>query len=518
MLVYMMLVYMIHMMLVYMMLVILDAGVTVQDLHVDQGGNLEVLRDVSGTAFLDDVLLIAGDIADSLTAAKQALEILRPRFHRVVAVPGNHDCWLRPQVDGGQHPDSLAKLLAFWAMCDALDVDVATAQVHPDLVVVPLLSWYHHSWDIDDPRPGRLRFDSFCRWPVDEVQGLWQLMLALNRPALAAAMRLRRKPHAHHHSLDPLTAAAAVGEGRRKYGQTQVQQQVDGGCGCCAGKEVCGGCTHTGTGPSVSSSSSSSRSSRSSGSGGGGDGSTGAGSCGASWHSVPAADPTPVETSCLRSSLATSLTRLSLSASDLSSHAGGSWQEAGAGRRECDVITMSHFLPRTELPCNTGMPELRKAMGCLQLEQQVDSVAACVHVYGHSHVPLDTSLPVSTPCPPPHPTHPSKPRSCFTPSSHPTPAGTQHHLPSTSATAAGATAGAAVAAPPLPAAAAAAAAGGVGKVPGTGQPMGSGGRGLVRRYVHNPLEGQVMPYFLCMWDAQLGAAARYQVDLDGGVL
>ncbi|GFH26268.1 hypothetical protein HaLaN_24391 [Haematococcus lacustris] len=109
MLVYMMLVYMIHMMLVYMMLVILDAGVTVQDLHVDQGGNLEVLRDVSGTAFLDDVLLIAGfvtqdcnqevpeavmrcrvvpwlslagDIADSLTAAKQALEILRPRFHR----------------------------------------------------------------------------------------------------------------------------------------------------------------------------------------------------------------------------------------------------------------------------------------------------------------------------------------------------------------------------------------------------------------------------------------------------
>ncbi|GFH08106.1 hypothetical protein HaLaN_03017, partial [Haematococcus lacustris] len=30
------------------------------DLHVDQGGNLEVLRSVSGTAFLDDVLLIAG--------------------------------------------------------------------------------------------------------------------------------------------------------------------------------------------------------------------------------------------------------------------------------------------------------------------------------------------------------------------------------------------------------------------------------------------------------------------------
>ncbi|KAL6761205.1 hypothetical protein V8C86DRAFT_3088725 [Haematococcus lacustris] len=398
-------------------------------------------------------LRLAGDIADSLTVAKQALEILRPRFHRVVAVPGNHDCWLRPQVDGGQHPDSLAKLLAFWAMCDALDVDVATAQVHPDLVVVPLLSWYHHSWDIDDPRPGRFRFDSFCRWPVDEVQGLWQLMLALNRPALAAAMRLRRKPHAHHHSLDPLTAAAAVGEGRRKYGQTQVQQQVD--------------------------------------------------------------DPTTVAAPCLRSSLATSLTRLSLSASDLSSHAGGSWQEAGVGRCERDVITMSHFLPRTELPCNTGMPELRKAMGCLQLEQQVDSVAACVHVYGHSHVPLDTSLPVSTPSPPPHPTHPSKPHSCSTPSSHPTPAGTQHHLPSTSATAVGAAAGAAVAAPPL---VAAAPAGGVGKVPGTGQPMGSGGRGLVRRYVHNPLEGQVMPYFLCMWDAQLGAAARYQVDLGGGVL
>lgn len=32
---------------------------------------------------------------------------------------------------------------------------------------------------------GLLRFDRFCSWPVDELEALWQLMLAMNRPALA---------------------------------------------------------------------------------------------------------------------------------------------------------------------------------------------------------------------------------------------------------------------------------------------------------------------------------------------
>jgi hypothetical protein len=54
-----------------------------------------------------------------------------------------------------------------------------------EVIIVPLLSWYHHSFDLSDPSPGRLRADKYCIWPVDEVDGLWQLMLALNRPAIS---------------------------------------------------------------------------------------------------------------------------------------------------------------------------------------------------------------------------------------------------------------------------------------------------------------------------------------------
>ncbi len=33
------------------------------------------------------------------------------------------------------------------------------SQVAPGVVIVPLNSWYHYSYDTSDPRPGKLRFD-----------------------------------------------------------------------------------------------------------------------------------------------------------------------------------------------------------------------------------------------------------------------------------------------------------------------------------------------------------------------
>ncbi|KAF5843798.1 hypothetical protein DUNSADRAFT_5035 [Dunaliella salina] len=58
------------------------------------------------------------------------------------------------------------------------------------------------------------------------------------------------------------------------------------------------------------------------------------------------------------------------------------------------VITFSHFLPRRELPYSKHIPELGKAMGCKQLEDQLELLKSTIHVYGHSHIPTDTCLPV----------------------------------------------------------------------------------------------------------------------------
>lgn len=37
--------------------------------------------------------------------------------------------------------------------------------------------------------------------------------------------------------------------------------------------------------------------------------------------------------------------------------------------------------------------ELGKAVGCLQLERQLDDLGSCLHVYGHTHVDTDMCLP-----------------------------------------------------------------------------------------------------------------------------
>ncbi len=59
-----------------------------QDLHVDQGDHMALISTLSPTAFAQDTLIVAGDVADSLPPLIMALRLLKTRFKRWVAWGG----------------------------------------------------------------------------------------------------------------------------------------------------------------------------------------------------------------------------------------------------------------------------------------------------------------------------------------------------------------------------------------------------------------------------------------------
>ncbi|KAI8464673.1 MAG: hypothetical protein J3K34DRAFT_490958 [Monoraphidium minutum] len=164
------------------------------DMHVDKAGarHMEWVQGVGAGPFQNDVLIVAGDVADTPAGVRATLAALRPKFGRLVYVPGNHELWLGPCGGGGAGggggsargaADSFARLMELRQLCADLDVDTAPILAAPGLVVAPLLSWYDAAFDRDDPRPGQLRFDRFCSWPTADTD-VWQVMLRLNTPYL----------------------------------------------------------------------------------------------------------------------------------------------------------------------------------------------------------------------------------------------------------------------------------------------------------------------------------------------
>jgi predicted phosphodiesterase len=63
----------------------------ISDLHIGCEANLHALQLVKPRA--DDWLILGGDIGETARDLELALDILAPRFRRLVWVPGNHDLW-----------------------------------------------------------------------------------------------------------------------------------------------------------------------------------------------------------------------------------------------------------------------------------------------------------------------------------------------------------------------------------------------------------------------------------------
>ncbi|GAA1978152.1 metallophosphoesterase [Amycolatopsis minnesotensis] len=119
------------------------------DLHVTHDGNEPVVDTIQPDS-PEDWLLVAGDVAERVSAVVSTLEKLKSRFAEVVWVPGNHELWTTPkdevQLKGQARYDHLV------TRCRELGVrtpeDEFPVWEHGDgpITIAPLFVLYDYSW------------------------------------------------------------------------------------------------------------------------------------------------------------------------------------------------------------------------------------------------------------------------------------------------------------------------------------------------------------------------------------
>ena len=144
------------------------------DLHTDYKENFRWLQELSDTDYLQDTLIVAGDISDRLEIIRETLLLLRSKFRKLLFTPGNHELWVR-----SEEINSLDKFQRILNLCEELDI--ATKPLRLDGVwVVPLFSWYD---GVFEPEMRAWADFHFCKWP-DDATPLAYYFLRLNKPHL----------------------------------------------------------------------------------------------------------------------------------------------------------------------------------------------------------------------------------------------------------------------------------------------------------------------------------------------
>jgi|SRR5579864_964108 len=135
----------------------------ISDVHVHYEVNQQWIANLSTMDYRDDLLILAGDICDSLRLLEWCLRALARRFAQVLYVPGNHELWVLHDPNPGTSLDKFQQVCQVAESCGA-----SMRPFHcRDLSIVPLLGWYDYSFG--EPTPDLL--DAWvdyhaCRWPA----------------------------------------------------------------------------------------------------------------------------------------------------------------------------------------------------------------------------------------------------------------------------------------------------------------------------------------------------------------
>jgi predicted phosphodiesterase len=149
------------------------------DVHVDYAANAQWVESLSLVDYQNDVLILAGDVTDSLQKLERCFGLLARRFMKVLFVPGNHDLWVIR--DKSLHT-SLQKLDKVRHVANQCNVSMDPFH-RGTLSIVPLMSWYDYSFGKPSDELKRMWADfRACRWPDDwDIPGVAAHFQSMNR-------------------------------------------------------------------------------------------------------------------------------------------------------------------------------------------------------------------------------------------------------------------------------------------------------------------------------------------------
>ena len=216
------------------------------DIHADYEPNMAWVHQLSRGEYVDDLLILAGDVSHKRELLDECLTALAQRFRQVLFVPGNHDLWVIGQTPAIDSLEKFEQVRHTAIQCGAT-MDIVR---HGQLLVVPLLGWYDYSFG----EPGRELLRGWtdyraCRWPTGfQMEDVAAYFEKLNVVPSSDSARMRiTVSHflpridlipsfvsARHRILDPVLGTTRLEKQLRKldpsihvYGHSHINQSVE---------------------------------------------------------------------------------------------------------------------------------------------------------------------------------------------------------------------------------------------------------------------------------------------------
>lgn len=152
------------------------------DIHIDYAENRAWMMDLSNDDYRDDILILAGDIADIPALIADAFRELTRKFREVLFVPGNHDLWtyrngIADSLSAFDHVRNIAR-------DHGVHIEPYTAGV---LTIIPLNGWYDYSFGMPSEELSMMWMDYVaCSWPEGcDEKSITRRFTDMNREALS---------------------------------------------------------------------------------------------------------------------------------------------------------------------------------------------------------------------------------------------------------------------------------------------------------------------------------------------